>query len=129
MGMARVLTKRPRRAKQPSVPVEQRALDAYRSITPDERRDSLMRTCAALVWESRRPNPTALAGVLRHSGSTCLIGQMKPAQGTPPDRLSNTVIAELLCLAADEPHRSYQERSYQERRRPSARSTCRLSMA
>jgi hypothetical protein len=41
MGMARVSTKRARRAKLQSVPVEQRALDAYRGIAPDEQLDSL----------------------------------------------------------------------------------------
>jgi trehalose synthase len=44
MGMA----KRARRAKLQSVPVEQRALDAYRGIAPDEQLDSLQQRSRAL---------------------------------------------------------------------------------
>jgi putative hydrolase len=38
------------------------------------------------------------------------VGQMARSQGTLTNRLPNTVIGELLCLAADEPDRSYQQR-------------------
>jgi trehalose synthase len=46
--MARVSTTRRRRAKLQSVPVEQRALDAYRGIAPDELLDSLQQRARAL---------------------------------------------------------------------------------